>query len=123
MGREVEFAASTGSTGARGVKRKFIVRPLAEIDQAQHFLYLAGRNPSAAHRLLDALDASLARIRKDPGYGARLPLPQYEGRDVRFYRPKGFDSYVIIFRVTDDAVIILRVLHGSQDIEAALENG
>jgi toxin ParE1/3/4 len=102
------------------VKRKFVVRPLAEIEQANHFLYLGSKNPAVAHRFLDAIEAALARIRNDPGFGAKLPFDQPAGRDIRFYRPKGFDTYVIVFRVTDDAVIILRVLHGSQDIEPAL---
>ena len=105
------------------MKRKFVVRPLAEIEQANHFLYLGSRNPAAAHRFLDAMEAALMRIRKDPGFGARLPVARHEGQDIRFYRPKGFDSYVIVFRVTDDAVVILRVLHGSQDIDSALADG
>jgi toxin ParE1/3/4 len=102
------------------VKRKFVVRPLAEIEQADHFLYLGKKNPAAAHRFLDAMEAALARIRKDPGFGAKLPLDGPGGQDIRFYRPKGFDAYVILYRVTNDALIILRVLHGSQDIDAAI---
>jgi plasmid stabilization system protein ParE len=74
------------------VKRKFVVRPLAEIEQANHFLYLGSRNPAAAHRFLDAMEAALARLRKDPGYGVRLPAARHENEDIRFYLPKGFDA-------------------------------
>ncbi|MCI0360896.1 MAG: type II toxin-antitoxin system RelE/ParE family toxin [Planctomycetaceae bacterium] len=102
------------------MKRKFIVRPLAEIDQATHFLFLGKRNPAVAHRFLDAMAAALARIRKDPGFGVKLNIPRHEAQDVRFYRPNRFESYVLLFRVTDDSIIVLRILHGSQDIDAAL---
>jgi toxin ParE1/3/4 len=35
--------------------------------------------------------------------------------------PLGFKRFLIFYRVTDDGVDILRVLHGARDVEMLLE--
>jgi plasmid stabilization system protein ParE len=105
------------------VKHKMIVRPRAEVDLASHFLYLSERSPQAALRFDKAVAEALKRIKSDPNVGARLVLPRVEHLDPRFYRPKGFDKYLIVYRLTSDRIYVLRILHGSQDIEAAVVTG
>jgi plasmid stabilization system protein ParE len=102
------------------VRRKLVVRPRAEIDRTSHFLYLSERNPDAALRFDVEVKAALKKIRADPLLGANLDLPRVAHLDLRFYRPHGFDKYLIIFRLLDDTVYISRILHGSQDIESAV---
>lgn len=104
------------------MRRKLIVRPRAEVDRAGHFLYLADRNPRAALRFDNAIIAALKKIKSRPQIGAKLNLPAIEHLDMRFYRPKGFDRYLILFRIEGDRIYISRILHGSQDIESALLN-
>ena len=102
------------------MRRKLIVRPRAEIDRTSHFLYLSERSPDAALRFDNAIKAALIKLRTDPLLGATLDLPKVAHLDMRFYRPHGFDNYLIIFRQNDDTVYISRILHGSQDIESAV---
>jgi toxin ParE1/3/4 len=102
------------------VSRKLIIRPQAEIDRTSHFLYLGQRNPAAALRFDEAIEAALKKIRSDPNIGADLTLPAIAHLSLRFYRPRGFDKYLIIFRLTDDSIYVSRILHGAQDIESVM---
>jgi plasmid stabilization system protein ParE len=105
------------------VKYKLIVRPRAEIDVADHFFYLSKRNPGAAVRFEKAVNAATKKITANPKVGARLNLPRVQHLDMQFVRPKGFSSYLIVFRVVGDGVYVSRILHGSQDIESVLLEG
>jgi plasmid stabilization system protein ParE len=102
------------------VSRKLIVRPQAEIDRTSHFLYLGERNPQIALRFDEAIKAALKKIRTNPNVGAKLTLPSVAHLNLRFYRPMGFDKYLIIFRLTVEAIYVSRILHGAQDIESAI---
>jgi len=106
-----------------GMTRKLIVRPRAEIDRASHFLYLSERNPQAALRFDEAVSAAFAKIKKEGQPGARLLLPALDHLELRFYRPKGFKNYIIVFRLAGDTIYISRILHGAQDIETAVLDG
>lgn len=105
------------------MKRKSTVHPRADLDLAQQYLYLLERNPDAAERFKEAIRAAIKRVRSDPNYGANLNLEGFESLDLRFYRPEGFDKYLVIYQVLDDRVVVLRVLHGSQDLTKALRGG
>jgi len=77
-------------------------------------------NPAAALRFYDAYDVALQLIEKMPLAGGRLLLPECEHLDLRYSRPKGFWNYLIFYRATDAAIEIVRVLHGSRDMNTAL---
>lgn len=39
---------------------------------------------------------------------------------LRFCRPRGFRKYLVIYQITDDCVLLVRILHGSQNLAAEL---
>jgi toxin ParE1/3/4 len=41
---------------------------------------------------------------------------------LRSWRMRGFESWLVFYRVTEEAVEIVRVLHGARDLEAAFES-
>jgi plasmid stabilization system protein ParE len=102
------------------VKRKLTIKARADLDVAGHYVYLLERNPHAADRLRQAVKSAYGRIRHDPRSCARIPLGEFDERELRFCRPSGFDNYLVVFQVTDDTVFVLRVLHASQDLDTAL---
>ena len=81
-------------------------------------LYIADDNPDAADKFLLACDATFERIRQMPHIG-RVFLPE-KLKDVRLWFVKDFPKYVILYKILDDAVYIVRVIHSSRDIEAVL---
>ena len=102
------------------MKRKLVVSPRAKLDSIGHYVYLCGRNADAAERLRQAIKGAYKRIKREPRSCATLTLPGFEDLELRFCRPSGFDNYLVIFQMTDEGPLALRVLHGSQDVAQAL---
>jgi toxin ParE1/3/4 len=79
---------------------------LADIDQISS--YVRERNPRAAVSVADAIEATVARIGMFP-----FSAPASDEPDVRM-APAGRYSYLIFYTVTDDEVLILRVIHAAR---------
>lgn len=88
------------------MRTKLKVRPRADVDFAEHYLYISDRSPQAAERFFNAVYDAREQIRKNPVSGLTLSLPGFERQDLRYRRPKGFDKYLIIYRVVDSTVYI-----------------
>ena len=99
---------------------KLVVSPRAKLDAIGHYIYLLGKNADAAARFRNAVKKVYQRIRKDPRSCATLAFVGFEDLELRFYRPNGFENYLVIFQVTDTGPVVLRVLHGSQDVSREL---
>ena len=99
---------------------KLVVRPRADVDFAEHYLFLSDRSAQAAERFFDAIYEVRDRIRRNPAGGANLCLLGFERQEFRFCRPRGFDNYLVIYRVVESTVYLVRILHGSQDLHSAL---
>lgn len=77
--------------------------------------YIAGGSPVRARTFVAELVAAALKIGQIP---QGFPLvPRYESRGVR-RRVHG--AYLIFYRVEDDHVSILHILHGARDYEALL---
>lgn len=100
--------------------RKLIVRPRAELDLIKHCLYLSEHQPTSVVRFKKAVRAACTAIKSDPRSSAVLDRTVLPDIELRFCKPLGYKKYLIIFQVSDDSVVVLRVLHASQDIDAAL---
>jgi toxin ParE1/3/4 len=91
---------------------KIIVSDEADNDLMQIFSYLSQQSPQATQPILDAINRRFVNLESFPLLGA--PRPDL-GQDVR----SAIVSPDLIFYATRrDHVTILRVLHGSRDIEA-----
>lgn len=84
--------------------------PAAERDLIAIWTYIAAENPHAADRLLDALRDRIAQLLAHPRLGR---LRSDIAADARFL-PIG--NYVVLYRLTDDAIEIVRVVHGARDV-------
>src|SRR2546422_504494 len=73
-----------------------------------------------ALRLLDALDETIDFIEEFPDLGSPWESSKPRRPGLRFRLIKGFENYMVLYRRDDDRVLILRVLHCSQDIEELL---
>ena len=83
--------------------------PIADRDRASLLAYLAARIPNAALAMGDAIDAAVVRLALHP-YSAR------QGRVAgtrELVVPR--TPYLIVYRIEQAAVVILRMLHGAQD--------
>ncbi len=102
------------------MRKKLIAKPRAEFDLMRHYLYLAERNPPQANRFWTAAHVAMKRIGDHPNRGTSLAHASFTNQELRFVRPSGFPNHLLIYQVTDDCSFLLRVLHGSQNLDTEL---
>lgn len=88
--------------------RRWMVRPLAELDIAQAAEWYDDQQPGLGFRFLDVVDQLMDRIRSAP-----MQFPSVAA-NVRRALLHTF-PYAVYFRVTDDTITVLAVLHLRRD--------
>src|SRR5258708_2018311 len=88
-------------------------RPSARRDFIVHYVYLAEHaSPAIAEGFRSAVEATYAEL-------AAMPLMGSPGkvrdRDVRLWRVRGFESYLVAYRPHREGVAIERLIHAKQD--------
>ncbi|HET8726664.1 MAG TPA: type II toxin-antitoxin system RelE/ParE family toxin, partial [Alphaproteobacteria bacterium] len=79
--------------------------------------------PGGCGSLPERPSRSLARIAEHPEIGALRPFDHHALQGVRMWPVRDFGHYLIFYAVNYDAdVKVVRILHASRDIEAALED-
>jgi toxin ParE1/3/4 len=87
----------------------------ATTDLSEIWRYIAERNPVAADRVLDEIDRVCRLIATRPKMGReRLELKQLNA-SIRSF---GVMSWVIFYRIDDEFIEIVRVLHTARDLDA-----
>jgi len=103
------------------VSARYVVRPKADEDLDNQALYLAEQaSADVGHRFLIAAHEtfSLLATQPDMGWHPRLEHPTLTS--LRVFRISGFDRMLVLYRPMTDGVEIIRVMHGSRDIERLL---
>jgi len=73
--------------------------------------YIAEDNPAAADRVEQSIHNAIDKLARNPNFGHfRDDLAP---RQYKFYRVY---SYLIIFRIEGDTLIVVRVIHGARDL-------
>lgn len=85
---------------------------LAEDDLIDIWLYIAAENPDAADRLLDRIERRTQLLATQPFAG-----PARDDLDSGV-RQLVVGNYLMFYRVENDTILILRVLHGKRDLAA-----
>lgn len=98
------------------------IRPRAVRDMDEQAAYLAQHASEAvAARFLEMLAELMARILEMPEAGPKWEsaVPALQG--LRFRTPRKFRKHLVFYRITDQSIEIVRVLHGSRDLEEHLQ--
>lgn len=88
------------------------IHDAAAIEIQHHYDWYRERNLKVADRLADLFESTIVRIARDPFQFSLIEMRRNPG-NVRRAMLKGFPLY-LLYRVKDDAVIILAVPHTSQ---------
>ena len=91
---------------------KIIRTPLAKLDAAHAWCYIAERNLSAADSMIDRFDARLRQLAEFPETGESVPKHGLRRAVV--------DPYVIYYRPIKNGIEIIRILHTAQRHEDLL---
>ena len=92
---------------------RVLKRPLARVDLAEIWSYIADDSDAAADRFLDTLEEKFALLATQPRMGRQRDelMP-----DLRSF-PAG--RYVVYYLASADGIELVRVLHGARDIGLA----
>jgi toxin ParE1/3/4 len=82
----------------------------ADADLDEIWLHIAVDNVIAAERLMERIEAAEDRLGEFPQIGQARPEIR---ADLRHW-PVG--AYLILYRVGEDEIIIVRVVHGARDL-------
>ncbi len=99
------------------MNRKLIIRDRATQDLRQQANYILGNgNVVAAEHFLQSAEATFAQILTVPRIGKSVDFGLDHMGEVRQWRIKNFQDYLVFYRVEDEQIEILRVLHGARDL-------
>ncbi len=102
---------------------KFIVRPLARFDllEAADFIEKA-YNLDRVRAFFFAANETFTKLAQQPLLGSPRPHLAAQLPDLRQWRIKGFESYLIFYVPLPNGVEVVRVLHSRQNIQAILSD-
>ncbi|MBE8992302.1 type II toxin-antitoxin system RelE/ParE family toxin [Nostoc sp. LEGE 12450] len=95
---------------------RFRISTQAAQDIEDIWKYLAPNNLKAADKLFDILRESFPKLAKFPKMG------RLQDEVAPFLRSFLVKNYLIFYRLIDEGIEIVRILHGSQDIETIFQN-
>ena len=95
---------------------KSVIRPAARQDIERQFRYYLVEQdvPKIGLRFLDAIQAALDAIRRNPAIGSPRYIPDVPG--LRSWPVPGFEDIRIYYIETPRLVRVIRVLHGRRDL-------
>ena len=100
---------------------RYVIRPRADRDlDDQAYYYATEGSPEVGHRFLVAAHDTFALLAMQPnmGWDARSRHPELT--DLRVFRVKDFEKVLILYWPLLEGVEILRVVHGSRNLEVLL---
>ncbi|NJM59811.1 MAG: type II toxin-antitoxin system RelE/ParE family toxin [Oscillatoriales cyanobacterium RU_3_3] len=94
-----------------------VKRPRAELDLLDIWDYIADDSFDRADEFLDRVEAKLQTLARNPGLGRK--------REELLVGLQSFpiDNYLVFYREIENGIDVIRILHGSRDIEGIFSRG
>jgi toxin ParE1/3/4 len=92
------------------------LRPRALTDLAEIWAYIAEDSPDRAEAFVGLLDNKFQALSRRPGLGRRRPELNSDIRSLVVGR------YVVFYLPLSRGIEVVRVLHGSRDVESIFED-
>jgi toxin ParE1/3/4 len=84
--------------------------------------YLAETDEETAHRFLDACDQTFLFLADNRLIGSLIKFTSVKLNEVRMWRVKGFEKYLVFYEPQSDGIKILHILHIAQDYNRVFED-
>ena len=102
-------------------ERRYLIRPRADGDlDDQAYYYATNASADVGHRFLLAAHDTFSLLATQPDMGWEGALRHPGLKSLRVFRVKGFERILILYLPMLDRVEIVRVVHGSRDLQALL---
>jgi toxin ParE1/3/4 len=102
-------------------KRRVVFRRKAEEDIEDIAYYIAQDNVRAAEAFREALENACFLLAERPEIGPLRSFGNPRLSDVRLWPIRGFERYLLFYRVAGDTLDVIRVVHGARDLPALFE--
>jgi toxin ParE1/3/4 len=103
------------------VTARYVIRPKADQDLDEQAYYFATQaSPEVGHKFLLAAHETFSLLATQPEMGWHCRLKHPGLASLRAFRVSGFERLLVLYRPRPDGVEILRVVHGSRDLQALL---
>jgi len=102
------------------VRHELLKRTRFLEDYREVVLYLADVNPAAADRFCDAVEAALEVLASHPEIAPKAGFPR--APEVRMWPLRRYPNYLVFYRVTGSSIVLLRLLHGAQNLPPLIPN-
>ncbi len=96
---------------------KLILSEFVEPELAAIWDYIAIDNPDAADRFLESTHDTFVMLAQRPDMGRIRTFPQARLNNMRSFRVRDFERYLIFYRPIQDGIEVFHVLHGARDLE------
>lgn len=100
---------------------KFILSEYVEPELDAIWQLIAIDNIEAADRFLESAYGTFQELARMPGMGRLRHFPQARLRELRSFRVKGFENYLIFYCPVSDGIEVFHILHGARDLEKILQ--
>jgi toxin ParE1/3/4 len=100
------------------MKRTYSKRPRARRDLVESYAYIGRENADAAERFLDAAEETIRSVVNMPGLGTPREYLNNRLSGLRSVPIRGFRNWLLFYRVVQEHVEVVRVLHGARDLAA-----
>jgi len=95
---------------------RVVVLPAADQDLDEQALYYLDRGaPKTATRWFDQAAATFVFLAEHPE--VRLQTSRQSFWGIRSWPVSGFDRHDVFYRLTEEGIAVVRVLHGARDLE------
>ena len=94
---------------------QIVKKPAAWQNLVEHVDFLSQRNQDAAHRFIDAVEATFSFLADHPLLGGVCAFEHPDAHDLRRWSIRGFAHYVVFYRALADGIEVVRVLHAARD--------
>jgi toxin ParE1/3/4 len=91
-----------------------------DIDAILEWL-IENADEATALRFLDRAEQAFRLLARNPTIGRERGFRGRRLKGLRSWRVPGFASWLVFYKVTRAGVLVLRVLHGSRDLERIFE--
>ncbi|MGH9446451.1 MAG: type II toxin-antitoxin system RelE/ParE family toxin [Terriglobia bacterium] len=104
------------------MKRRILVRPAADRDLDDQAEYLtAHQNLEMGLRFYSAAEETFQLLATQPEMGRTTEYRSAFLTGMRMLPVKQFPKHLVFYRLLEDGIEVIRVLHGARDIEALFE--
>ena len=103
------------------MKLALFLLPRAEADIDSHCAFFAEKSYEKALKFDQAVFESFERLCEMPLIGTERNYKNPKLFGIRLWFVKGFEKYLVFYRVFGNYIEIVRVLHSAQDTDSILE--